>query len=182
MYFLPKGKQWPFNARRGCEEPAGKGTEDGGVVQDTWKAPEAFPALCDIGDTPWSCPARTFLTEPGGKMEGGSAAAIPFWLGLLLTLTSMASAGSPHGPRAPQPPPSAEQHRQLRALQEARGGNQECPARPAWTRSPGERLSWKEGCLWRRAREHFCACSEDVSPPLRTPVPCGSSTVGPLDH
>ncbi|KAK4805227.1 hypothetical protein QYF61_000164 [Mycteria americana] len=54
---------------------------------------------------------------PAGKweMERGSAAAIPVWLGLLLTLPSMATAGSPHGPRAPQPPRSAEQHCQLRA-------------------------------------------------------------------
>ena len=49
-----------------------------------------------------------FLLRRSQKMERGSAAVIPFWLGLLPTPTSMASAGSPRGQRAPQPPRSAE--------------------------------------------------------------------------
>ena len=103
------------------------------------------PALCAIADTPCSCPALSLAIEHQGKMERGSAAVIPFCMGLLPTPTSMASAGSPRGQRAPQPPRSAEQHHQLRTLQGAWRGKQERPARPARTHSPGERLSGEQG-------------------------------------
>ena len=49
-----------------------------------------------------------FLLQRSQKMEKGSAAVIPFWLGLLPTPTSMASVGSPCGQRALQLPRSAE--------------------------------------------------------------------------
>ena len=58
------------------------------------------------------------LLRRSQKMERGSAAVIPFWLGLLPTPTSMASAGSPRGQRAPQPPRSAKSTASLGSCRE----------------------------------------------------------------